>query len=1384
MRKSLLSGPLIACFIIASSFIWHGAAVAIAAPIAEFSGSPVIWNAPSRVIFNDNSSGTVTSWRWNFGDGTESAERNPVHLYETAGTYTVSLTVTGDGGTTTTMKSDYITMEEHIPVGEEYLIQVDPSAHQRYGLYYPATYKFRLPAGSQGLTAQYRYWEGSWKNLTEQKQGDIFNGIDAVRFDYGNDFAYVSVRLSRASDAIHVRVVDSQGQPVPWQFDSITRYYDDRNAVVTLTLDDWNTSFADDFDTALDYLFNDGLYFSAAIISNDVYWNRVQQKIDQYGDHLEIASHTMNHPCTAADYATHGYQVETAGSRDALRQNLRFGASPYVPLLVEPCGYSDDQLQAALTAADYLLSRSANNNPVQGMVFSEWDPNAGRYSRGAVTYDDDVNLDDAKLLADTNAAFDKAIQAGGIYHLMDHPSKGFWHPDSYLLQHLHYISGRSDIWYVPFGQLYLYHFLQEMQGNLSIKHLSSSSLAANFSAAPLSGNSPLTVSFTDKSTGNATGWFWDFGDGNKSTQQNPVHLYRSGTYTVKLTVTGSGGADSKSASNFITVKHPAPVASFTASPLSGYEPLSVSFTDTSTGNITDWSWDFGDSVMSTEEDPVHVYQAGTYTVKLTVTGAGGSNSASSSNYITVKPTIPASSRITAPANGASFTAPATIPIGVTASAGSGASVKKVEFLSGGSVVGTDTAPPYNFNWGNVPAGNYSLTAKVTDSQGRTATSIPVNVSVVNVAVKKRDQSITVTKAAPATATFGSAFTVAATAPAGPVTYSSAGGCSNTAATFTMTSGSIACTVIFDQTGNADYNPANQKSSTTGAAKATQVIGVGTAPPATAVLGACFAVAASASGGAVTYSSAGGCSNTGATFTMTSAAIPCTVRFDQGGNADYSAASQVTSTVAVSKIDQSITWNSAPPVSAAFGTSFTVAATAPGGAISYSSAGGCGNNGATFTMTSGSTSCTVICDQPGSANYPAAPQKSATVTAVKGQQTVTVTVPPPDSAQFGSIFTVAATAPGGAVTYASGGGCSNAGASFTVTSGATGCLVRYTQSGSADYSSAPEKQYAIPVTKAPQKISVTTPAPASSASGSSFTVAATAPAGQVSYSSSGGCTNAGATFTMTGGVTPCTVRYSQPGNADYLAATEITSQTTAVMKEQFVTITTPAPATAVFGTKFTVAATAPGGPVSYSSAGGCTNSGATFTMTSGTTPCAVRFDQAGSAEYGAAPRKTSSTAAIKADQGITITIPAPVTSAVGSTFTVAGKAQGGEVIYSSVGGCSNSGATFTMTSGGAPCTVSFDQAGSADYNPAHYDVSVAAAVVATVASGDFNGDGVVDIRDAMGALRISVGLEAAAPEVLSRIDVAPLVKGKPAPDGKIDVGDVIVILRKSVGLSSW
>ncbi len=79
-----------------------------AAPTADFTADPISGPIPIGVNFTDQSTGDITSWQWDFGDGSMSTEQDPSHTYTESGIYTVSLTVTGPGGSDTRTKTDYI----------------------------------------------------------------------------------------------------------------------------------------------------------------------------------------------------------------------------------------------------------------------------------------------------------------------------------------------------------------------------------------------------------------------------------------------------------------------------------------------------------------------------------------------------------------------------------------------------------------------------------------------------------------------------------------------------------------------------------------------------------------------------------------------------------------------------------------------------------------------------------------------------------------------------------------------------------------------------------------------------------------------------------------------------------------------------------------------------------------------------------------------------------------------------------------------------------------------------------------------------------------------------------------------------------------------------
>jgi PKD repeat protein len=159
---------------------------------------------------------------------------------------------------------------------------------------------------------------------------------------------------------------------------------------------------------------------------------------------------------------------------------------------------------------------------------------------------------------------------------------------------------------------------------------------AAFIPSPSQGRVPLNVSFTDRSTGLPTAWRWEFGDGATSTARNPYHVYTTeGLKIVNLTVNNTFG--SNTTTGYVTVGS-VPFAAFSAEPRTVGAGKPVAFTDRSIGTPTAWSWTFGDGGTSTVRNPVHAYaNSGHYTVRLTASYTGSSDTEQKTDYIRVVP---------------------------------------------------------------------------------------------------------------------------------------------------------------------------------------------------------------------------------------------------------------------------------------------------------------------------------------------------------------------------------------------------------------------------------------------------------------------------------------------------------------------------------------------------------------------------------------------------------------------------------------------------------------------------------------------------------------------------------------------------------------------------
>jgi len=518
-------------------------------PVANFTANMTSGDAPLAVQFTDASTGSPTAWAWDFGnDGTiDSTEQSPTHTYTAAGTYTVNLTVTNDAGSDAGVKTDYITVTSSSTTCElpqQNGLNLTVINKQRPSLYdseHPGTYFFNIG-------------------------NNMYNG---------------------GQNAIHIS--DSYLTP---------------DGTITVT----------DSPTGTFYVTDTGGkgYEDEAILLIAVQENELSEDF-------------------SIDLAVEGYKFLDHAANVA-------------PTADEVGDFNSEAYVATLNASDFLTYDGA-------LVSQAWKPSTGSAGDVNMKFFDGQDLAGPKynlILVDLNTSI---VGRNAAYQTT---LTNYGNPK--VTYTIHGYSG-GNVSFAPYayvsyqtgGGSYFDRtvgWASRSSTNSWLVTLSEAGTApvADFSADVTSGDAPLAVQFTDLSTNSPTSWAWDFENNGivDSTEQNPTFTYTiAGTYAVNLTVTNAAGSDSEVKTDYITVSSggsgdDAPVADFTANVTSGDAPLSVQFTDASSGSPTTWFWEFGDNETSTEQGPGHTYSAaGNYTINLTVTNAAGSNSTIKADYITV-----------------------------------------------------------------------------------------------------------------------------------------------------------------------------------------------------------------------------------------------------------------------------------------------------------------------------------------------------------------------------------------------------------------------------------------------------------------------------------------------------------------------------------------------------------------------------------------------------------------------------------------------------------------------------------------------------------------------------------------------------------------------------
>lgn len=248
------------------------------------------------------------------------------------------------------------------------------------------------------------------------------------------------------------------------------------------------------------------------------------------------------------------------------------------------------------------------------------------------------------------------------------------------------------------------------------------------------GSALLFTANASDGNGDTLAYYWDFGDGTFGTNGAVASKSWSSTgqYVVRCVVTDMKGGEA-SDSVVITVGSPSTYSisgTITAngSPLGGVRvsvsSMKVTYTDSS-GLYTLTGLSAGSYTVSASlvaYDFVELGFSNPVSVGPSRTGINFEGQADPSGGGTAS--------LTSPANNATYTAPASVSLAASATASPGQIVSKVEFYQGTTKLGEDSASPYTLTWSSVAAGSYTLRARTIDTMGLSATSAPVNITVI------------------------------------------------------------------------------------------------------------------------------------------------------------------------------------------------------------------------------------------------------------------------------------------------------------------------------------------------------------------------------------------------------------------------------------------------------------------------------------------------------------------------------------------------------------------------------------------------------------------------------------------------------------------------------
>lgn len=616
--------------------------IVVDGPTAAFSYAPLNPTTSDPVQFFDQSAdttGDIASWNWGFDDGTNSSARNPLHTFTASGPYRVQLTVTSEGGATSST-TRLINVRNSAPTADYDFAPATPDIDEM------VTFSAAGSGDPDGVIVIYE-WDFDNDGLTDATGATVTHSFPAV----GARPVRLRVTDNEGAAADVTKVVPVQAAPPTACFDFTPADPNTGDAVAfdascstdpdgQILLYEWD--FDDDGLTdatgmAVTHSFpTPGVYpVTLTVTDND-------GAVDAQTQGVPVSAGGVggdNQP-PEPDFSISFAEGDEANIGEVVTFQSDGSSDPDGSIVSYEWDYDDDGLydSTGTTAshvyhtggAKIVTLRATDDDgaagfktrvvsvefvrPTADFTFSPTQPRNGE----VVQFD-----------ASTSTDRDGTVE----FFEWDFDDDGETDATGMTVTHIFPDGGAMPVTLTVVDDDGVFDFTTRTvpveQNNPPMPDFDISPTQANNRVCP---DTPILFESTSRDTdGEIVGYHWDFGDGTETSIQTPSHSFDDlGTYNVTLTVTDDGGDTGQKTQAIIVSEEgcgTSVVPNFTWTPQAAAVGVDVQFTDTSqdpNDEITAWAWNFGDGTTSTQQNPVHAFtEAGSHTVTLTVTLRSG-----------------------------------------------------------------------------------------------------------------------------------------------------------------------------------------------------------------------------------------------------------------------------------------------------------------------------------------------------------------------------------------------------------------------------------------------------------------------------------------------------------------------------------------------------------------------------------------------------------------------------------------------------------------------------------------------------------------------------------------------------------------------------------------